>query len=212
MAKTCLFNFSRPKVEAKKTKQPQHRCDRNGCHNPGTHRAPKQRRHTGTAENDTDRYYWFCADHIRSYNRSYNYFDGMDARAISDFQHAALIGHRPTWPAGLSAISMLKHRFRAAGNGFADPAEANASHWHSFAEDDDTAKPRQPICARGLAALKNLGLDTDADADIIRRRFRILVKDYHPDLHKNHRDSADIAERLRVTIDAYGTLKSLGLC
>ncbi len=41
-------------------------CDHPGCQAQGTHRAPKSR--------ETLReYYWFCLDHIRAYNLSWNY-------------------------------------------------------------------------------------------------------------------------------------------
>ena len=41
------------------------------CTGAGTHRAPKGRGHDGE-------YHLFCLNHVREYNRSYNYFSGMD--------------------------------------------------------------------------------------------------------------------------------------
>ena len=45
-------------------------CDHPGCAAPAIHRAPK-------ARNRLNDYYWFCLDHIREYNRSWNYCAGM---------------------------------------------------------------------------------------------------------------------------------------
>jgi hypothetical protein len=66
------------------------RCQRKGCDQPATHRAPKGRGRDGE-------YFAFCVDHVREYNATYNYFDGMSDREVADFQKDALTGHRPTW-------------------------------------------------------------------------------------------------------------------
>src|SRR5687767_2668492 len=71
-------------------------CEMSGCTAAGTHKAPKGRQ----AEGD---YYWFCLDHVREYNKSYNYFSGMNDAAIQAFQKDATIGHRPTWQMGANA-------------------------------------------------------------------------------------------------------------
>ena len=44
----------------------------------------------------------FCIDHVRQYNASYNYFDGMNDAEVQDFQKDALTGHRPTWKVGVN--------------------------------------------------------------------------------------------------------------
>ena len=71
-------------------------CSMRGCEAPGTHRAPKGR----LAEGE---YFWFCLDHVRDYNKSYNYFSGMNDAAVQAYQKDALIGHRPTWRMGVDA-------------------------------------------------------------------------------------------------------------
>lgn len=45
-------------------------------------------------------FYNFCVDHVRQYNASYNYFDGMSDVEVDEFRKDALTGHRPTWKAG----------------------------------------------------------------------------------------------------------------
>ena len=58
------------------------------------------RRRGGVATAST---YLFCVDHVRQYNASYNYFDGMSDSEVEDFQKDALTGHRPTWKVGANA-------------------------------------------------------------------------------------------------------------
>ena len=68
-------------------------CEWAGCQNKGPHRAPKGR------ENSRE-YFHFCLDHVREYNQSYNFFQGMNADAVARYQKDALTGHRPTWKMG----------------------------------------------------------------------------------------------------------------
>ena len=51
-------------------------CEWAGCKNKGPHRAPKGR------ENSRE-YFHFCLNHVREYNQSYNFFQGMNADAVS---------------------------------------------------------------------------------------------------------------------------------
>src|SRR6516164_1768075 len=45
-------------------------CERLGCTEPGLYPAPKGRGHEGE-------YHRYCLEHVREYNKSYNYFAGM---------------------------------------------------------------------------------------------------------------------------------------
>src|ERR1700722_4400377 len=69
-------------------------CDWPDCRQSAPHRAPKGR--------GREREYWrFCLDHVRQYNHSYNYFAGMSADAVANYQKDALTGHLPTWKMGM---------------------------------------------------------------------------------------------------------------
>jgi len=65
-------------------------CEWPGCKNPGQHPAPRGRGREGE-------YFNFCTVHVREYNKSYNYFNGMSDKDVAAFQKANLTGHRPTW-------------------------------------------------------------------------------------------------------------------
>ena len=68
-------------------------CEWPRCDAPATHRAPKGRLRASE--------YWrFCLDHVREYNNSYNFFEGMSDDAIAKYQKEDLTGHRPTWKMG----------------------------------------------------------------------------------------------------------------
>ena len=69
------------------------RCQWDGCDEAGTHRAPVGRMKEGE-------YFRFCFDHVREYNKRFNYFSGLSDGEIARFQKEALTGHRPTWKMG----------------------------------------------------------------------------------------------------------------
>src|SRR5437588_5447365 len=56
-------------------------------------------------------------------------------------------------------------------------------------------------------ALDALGLEADASAQDVKRRFKTLVKRHHPDANGGDRSSED---QLREIIQAYNYLKSIG--
>ena len=68
-------------------------CDHPGCLEQGSHRAPKSR------DRLTD-YYWFCLDHVRAYNKAWDYFQGMDPAGIETVIRQDTVWERPTWPMG----------------------------------------------------------------------------------------------------------------
>ena len=79
----------RGKAKAQKPKPEARQCDWQGCDKKGEHRAPKGRHQEGE-------FHWFCLEHVQAYNKSYNYFSGMNDEDLSTYQKASMTGHRPT--------------------------------------------------------------------------------------------------------------------
>ena len=66
-----LFDSIRVKPDTKPAPEPNRvRCDFPGCDAIGEFRAPQGRDREG-------QFFCFCLDHVREYNASYNYFNGM---------------------------------------------------------------------------------------------------------------------------------------
>ena len=183
-----------------RTKEPEHgpRCQWAGCARRATHKAPRGRRHEGE-------YLRFCVDHVREYNRSYNYFDGMRADDVARFQSDTVTGHRPTWKLGA--------RSAPSPRPFASPASAGAGR-DPFGLFGEGAPPRARAARRtiGNAARKafdTLGLDGDASSSEIKAKYKVLVKRHHPDANGGTRDAED---RLVEIIQAYRYLRGAGFC
>src|SRR6476661_4464641 len=63
------------------------------CAAEGTFRAPRSR-------SELDQHIWLCLDHIREYNKTWDYFAGMSQAEIEAHVRRDIIGWRPTWPLG----------------------------------------------------------------------------------------------------------------
>jgi hypothetical protein len=77
-------------------------CEWIGCQRAATHRAPKGRSHEGE-------YLQFCVNHVREYNRGYNYFTGMKDDDIAEYQRETVTGNRPTKNLGFAAEQKRPH-------------------------------------------------------------------------------------------------------
>jgi hypothetical protein len=174
-------------------------CEWPGCEQVATHCAPKGR----LRENEKWR---FCLEHVREYNQSYNFFEGMSEEAVLRYQKEAIIGHRPTWKMGTG------RRMRDPGNFY---AEGGTDPFGLFQELGGAARTRQSQPERRAIrnaerkALDTLGLEHDAGRSDIKARFKELVKRHHPDANGGDRSTES---RLVEIIQAYNYLKSAGLC
>jgi hypothetical protein len=182
-------------------------CEWEGCDAAATHRAPKGRDREG-------QYHRFCLDHVRLYNKSYNYFSGMPEEAVADFQKDAGIGHRPTWNMGVNPDSQAG-RARARSDDFEIP-----KNWSRRSGDPrlqfgrgrpHVARPQPARRAKPLEkkALETLGLPETAAAEEIRARYKDLVKRHHPDANGGDRSQE---ARLQEIIQAHKLLRTAGLC
>jgi len=181
-------------------------CQWKGCASPGTHRAPRGRGQEG--------YYRFCVDHVRQFNASYNYFDGMSNAEVEEFQKSSATGHRPTWRLGGNG-AMADRQPPDPARRYARFARTGNLDSHNLFEEEDAAaagpgpqEARRPLKALERRALETLHLAETASRSDIKSRFKELVKRHHPDANGGDRSSED---KLREIIQAYNYLKQAGL-
>jgi DnaJ domain len=195
--KSRLFDRIRVKSEPREAPRPdQTRCQHPGCSEAGEFRAPMGRFREG-------QYFCFCLDHVREYNATYNYFNGMSAEAMALYQRDAVVGHRPTWSMG---VNRGAKSFREKGDNpsrTGDPLGMFQTNIRGHTSEG-MRKPRYGLAA--LKALDQLGLDDSVDMAVIKSRYKDLVKRLHPDANAGDRSNED---KLREIIRAYNYLKSV---
>jgi curved DNA-binding protein CbpA len=191
----------RPDPEAElKSRAP--RCQWDGCPEAGTHRAPVGRMKEGE-------YFRFCFDHVREYNKGFNYFSGLADSEIARYQKEALTGHRPTWKMGANGASRSSPDFAQARSGRAGYYRNVRDPFNLFGGGARSAPRQRKAGPLEAKALESLGLDTNATGADIKARYKELVKRHHPDANGGDRGSED---RFRDVLHAYRVLKQAGLC
>lgn len=179
-------------------------CQWKGCNEAGLHRAPKGRGREG-------QYYFFCMDHVRQYNASYNYFEGMSTIEVESFRRDAVTGHRPTWKLGENAWAAGREALAAARR-YARFARGATQDAHNLFGSGENTQGRsagvRPLRNLERKALDSLSLSENASRVEIKARFKELVKRHHPDANGGDRGAED---KLREIIQAYNYLKQAGL-
>lgn len=178
-------------------------CAHPGCAQPGEYRAPKSR----VALTD---YYWFCLEHVRDYNRKWDYYAGMSPTEIEAQIRGDTTWQRPTWPMGEWRLREAMLRREAHGSSPFGRAGAggNGGSGSSGERVEDPARtgsrPRTPE----EEALADLGLTPPVAFAEIKVRYRELAKRHHPDA--NGGDPA-AEEKLKQINRAYTILKAAWL-
>ncbi len=163
-----------------------------GLHGTGCLQAPKSPEHL-------DEYFWFCKDHVREYNLKWNFFQGTTDEEFQKFLEKDRLWGRETQPFGKK------------------PDEGRA--WQRLGIDDPmailgekaTLEPAKPSGQRDAqAALDRTqgagdprARDTMTKAEI-RKQYKSLVKDLHPDMNGGDRSDED---RLQEVVWAWEQIR-----
>ena len=159
MKKKSLFEKKKPIFERK--------CYKKNCLNPGIFKAPKSR-------NEITNYIWFCEEHIKSYNKEWNYLKDMSQREIERHIELDTIGWRPTWNFSTAKIR-LKNFEKIFSNCF-----------DFFKKKNQTRINRNNLLLK--KALKTLNINNEnITISLIENKYKNLVKKYHPDKNKGNK-------------------------
>lgn len=179
---------SRSRAYAPDPEAPGRACDVPGCAAAGEYRAPRSRA-------ELNEYWWFCLEHVRAYNASWDFYKGMSAAQIELHLRSDTSWRRPTWPLG-----RLGGTYRASEDTLRDPLRVMAAGLMGDAprarSDRAPAELREPLAT--------LGLHWPLSMQTLRARYRDLAKQHHPDANNGDRAAE---ERLKVINLAYATLR-----
>ncbi len=164
-------------------------CEWPGCDGTGEHRAPKSREELNT-------YLWFCIEHIRQYNKTWNYYDGMNDSEVEQDKRHDTVWNRPSWQLGTNAGAF------GFGAG-ADPFDLFGENGGN-GSDNGGVNARPPVSKEEERAYLTLGLEYPVTAVDIKTRYKALVKEHHPDANKGAKASE---ERLKDINQAYHLLR-----
>ena len=162
-------------------------CEWENCEQSGDFKAPIEK-------DNSKNYRWLCEEHIKLFNKSWNYFEGMNQNEIENFIKSDITWHRPTQKFGSSDNffnilwnNALNEKF----NFFKQENNINNLNGAKLYEKDKDA-------------LRIMGLELNASWPIIQKRFKTLVKKFHPDKNAGNKQFEDKLKKITL---AYSHLK-----
>jgi len=163
-------------------------CEWKDCNNKGIYRAPKNR-------DNLREFKWFCLEHIREYNKKWDYFSGLSQREIEKEIKKDSTWHLPTWPIRQRLYSTtINDNFEILKN-----SENKNENRYTMKSKDNKI----------LLAFKKLDLPIGASLIEIKKNYKKLVKKHHPDANLNNKSSnnilIEINEAYKILIDNYST-------
>jgi hypothetical protein len=159
-------------------------CNAPGCLHAGEFRAPKSR----TALRD---FHWFCLEHVREYNASWDYYKGMSEAEIETQLRADVSWQRPSWPLGRQGMQPYVEG-------------ALEAELHAFTFGGHPKPPRPDTPPELREALNVLDLTWPVTLAVTKAKYKELAKLHHPDANSGDKRSE---ERLKTINLAYAVLR-----
>ena len=148
-------------------------CDWNNCNEIGEYKAPVEK-------DNSKKYRMLCLEHVKEFNKNWNYFSGMNDDQVLNFLKSDMIWHKPT-----QSFSSSDNFFKINGN---------YDHMRQFKFN------HKDIKAFGI-----LGISVGLKWEKVQDKFKLLVKKYHPDINAGNKK---YEEKLKLITLAYTQLKN----
>ena len=157
-------------------------CAAEGCTAEAHYPAPKSR----DALRD---YLWFCLEHVRAYNKSWNYYEGLQGAALEAEIRRATTWERPSWKFATG---------KPAEEMFDDPMGL-----FDFESRGASGTGRQ-LSPEERRAWKSMRMEPVNDLDQVKAQYKQLAKEHHPDMNGG---DAGAEERLKEINLAYDLIR-----
>ena len=166
-------------------------CEWESCKEAGKFKAP-------TEKDNSKNFKWLCEEHIKLFNKNWNYFDGMSQKEIENFIKSDLTWHKPT-----QKFDSTDNFFNILWN------NALSDKFKIFNEKEDGTvhfNNYKKLCEKDKDAFGIMGLELSADWATVQKKFKSLVKKFHPDKHSGDKQYEDKLKKITL---AYSHLKMI---
>ena len=163
-------------------------CDWNDCKEKGEYKAPIEK-------DNSKNFRMLCLNHIKEFNKNWNYFAGMNDEQVVNFLKSDMIWHKPT-----QSFSLADNFFKVLWNNtLKDEHDKNRfkseyNHMRQFKFNH-----------KDIKAFSILGIKEGLKWSKIQDKFKILVKKFHPDMNSGNKK---YEEKLKLITLAYTQLKN----
>ena len=133
-------------------------CDWVNCKKAAKFKAPKER-------DNSKNFKWLCENHIKLFNKNWNYFDGMNQNEIENFLKADITWHRPT-----QKFSSLDNHFNILWN------NALSDKFKIFKTERkrNSQINNRILCSKDKDAFEIMELEIDTDWTDIQKNLKLL--------------------------------------
>ncbi|MDC0059923.1 DnaJ domain-containing protein [Pelagibacteraceae bacterium] len=161
-------------------------CEWYNCKEIGKYKAP-------TEKDNSKKFRLLCSDHIKLFNKNWNYFEGMSQFEIENFLKSDLTWHRPT-----QKFSSSDNFFNILWN------NALSDEFNFFKQAINGKLGINKLSEKDKDAFAIMGLELNSDWPNIQKKFKALVKKLHPDRNPGNKQFEDKLKKITL---AYSHLK-----
>jgi hypothetical protein len=163
-------------------------CDWNNCLEIAEYKAPVEK-------DNSKKYRLLCLNHVKEFNKNWNYFSDMNDDQIFHFLKSDMIWHKPTQSFS-SSDNFFKILWNNALKDELDRSKLKSqfNHMNQFNFDHNDIK-----------AFSILGVSIGLKWEKIQNKFKTLVKKFHPDINLGNKK---YEEKLKLITLAYTQLKN----
>ena len=162
------------------TNSQEKKCEHPDCDKAGLYRAPKSK--------SLDGYYWFCLEHVRESNTSWNYYGDMSEKEIEQQLRNDTVWQRPTWKQGEQG------NFHSDISGMFDAFGI----FNDTAKNSESSDKKLRISAKELEAMLIMELDFPLTKEKLKEKYKKLVKIYHPDVSDEDKKSDEQFKQISI--------------
>ena len=163
-------------------------CDWENCDQIGSYRAPLEK-------DNSKKYRLLCLDHVKVFNKKWNYFSDMSDQQVEYFIKSDLTWHKAT-----KSFSSSDNFFNILWN------NALEDKLNIFKSNGFNEYKKTQLSNTDRDALDIMDLKYEVKWEEIQKQFKTLVKKYHPDKNQGSRKFEDKLKKITL---AYSQLKKI---
>ena len=163
-------------------------CEWKNCNNVGEFKAPVEK-------DNSKKHKMLCLEHIKEFNKNWNYFAGMSDQQVLDFIKSDMLWHKPT-----QNFNSPDNFFKVLWNN----ALKDENQKFKINHDLDCAN-RFKFNSEDFQTFSILKIPAGVEWKKIQEKFKKLVKKFHPDMNSGNKK---FEEKLKIITLAYTQLKN----
>ena len=170
-------------------------CDFNKCDKSGAYKAPKSR-------SNLNEYYFFCLKHVSEYNKSWDFYKGLSVDQIELSIRKDTVWERPSWPLKGNHSKVMDQLNEFLSNDY--------TLFEKDKEIRDFLKNKtidENLTSSEQKSLKVLELKIPITVDTIKKKYKKLVKIFHPDVNANNKEAEikfkEITEAYKILLKKF---------